>query len=186
MLMHEKGFSWLIRALEQSHVLQWSGETDIHQSVRGHEPGQTVRRFSLRRFPHVRTLHFPRYSMWIVVDVYNIDVTEGSIFPGVLITQLIFGSNSRILNRNQKRKFRVKRPKNGRPRPAPGQSWAGIGDENNLVYFDEDKMYDYVDPKVDAEYFETLGKVKEFDKVDYAAYYDYSDLGILDFTRRSK
>ena len=61
-----------------------------------------------------------------------------------------------------------------------GQAWDGIQDEK-----DEDQMYEYLDPKVDAEYFENLGRVKDLDKVDYAAYYDYSDLGILDFTRRS-
>ena len=98
--------------------------------------------------------------------------------PGVLITQIIFGSNS---NRNQKRKLRVKRPKDGRP------VWEGTHDDKDkdVAYFDEDKMYEYVDPKADAEYFENLGRVKDFEKADYAAYYDYSDLGILDFTRRS-
>ena len=105
-------------------------------------------------------------------------------FPGVLISQVIFGSNSRILTRNQKRKLRVKRPKNVRPAANfDGQAWEGVED---VVSFDEDKMYEYVDPKVDAEYFDNLGRVKDLDKVDYAAYYDYSDLGILDFTRRSK
>ena len=102
-------------------------------------------------------------------------------FPGVLISQIIFGSNTRILTRNQKRKLRLKRPKNGRPAVNfAGQAWDGIQDEK-----DEDQMYEYLDPKVDAEYFENLGRVKDLDKVDYAAYYDYSDLGILDFTRRS-
>lgn len=59
-------------------------------------------------------------------------------------------------------------------------------DGQDLVYFDEDKLYEYVDPKVDDEYFDNLGGLKNFDKTDYAAYYDYSDLGILDFTRRSR
>ena len=68
-----------------------------------------------------------------------------------------------------------------------GQAWDGTQDDDeDVVNFDEDKMYEYVDPKVDAEYFENLGRVKDFDKADYAAYYDYSDLGILDFTRRSR
>ena len=102
--------------------------------------------------------------------------------------QFIFGSrNTRTLTRNQKRKLRVKRPKSERPTlNSEGQAWGGIQDDRDLAYFEEDKMYEYVDPKVDPEYFENLGRVKNFDQVDYAAYYDYSDLGILDFTRRSK
>ena len=153
-----------------------------HISVRSHAPGQTGSRSPVRRFSGVRTLHFPRY-------LHTTGWYGGRLiktFPGVLITQVIFGSNTWILSRNQKRKLRVKRPKNGRPAlNVDGQAWDGIQEDKDVVYFDEDKMYEYVDPKVDAEYFENLGRVKELEKVDYAAYYDYSDFGILDFTRPS-
>ena len=96
---------------------------------------------------------------------------------------IIFADNRRTFNRNIVRKLRVRTPGYVGP---PVDHSPEYGD---ILYLDEDKMYEYLDPVGNTEDLENLHNHKftlenDFNRVDYQEY-DYSELGILDFTRRS-
>ena len=50
--------------------------------------------------------------------------------------------------------------------------------------FDQDRMYEYLEPNQNMEYFENLDKFNFEEQIDYQGY-DYAELGNLDFTKRS-